>query len=114
MTTRSLAGLLGPGAHHEGSLVFQGRVRIDGTLLGDVQSDDFLEIGPQGHIEGSVNVAQALVAGRIEGALRARERITLLETAVVMGQITTPWLDVRPGAQLRATVRVDRSEEDDE
>jgi hypothetical protein len=39
----------------------------------------------------------------------ASERVTLLETAVVSGEVTTPWLDVRPGARLDAVVRVSRS-----
>jgi hypothetical protein len=30
-----------------------------------------------------------------------------LETAVVHGQILTPWLDVRPGATLKAEVLVE-------
>ncbi len=108
----SLAGLLGPEARYEGDLVFTGRVRIDGTFVGSIRSEDFLEVGPGGRIEGEVDVAQALVAGHVDGLLRARERLTLLETAVVTGQVVTPWLDVRPGARLRAEVLVDRGSDE--
>jgi cytoskeletal protein CcmA (bactofilin family) len=103
-----LAGLLGPGATYEGDLVFQGRVRIDGTFQGNIRSDDLLEVGRTGSIDGEVDVAQVLIAGKVNGLLRARERCTLLETAVVHGQIITPWLDVRNGARLRAEVLVER------
>ncbi len=109
--TSPLAALLGPGAQYEGDLVFQGRVRIDGKLAGTIRSDDLLEIGPTGRVDGEIDVAQALVAGRVDGLLRARERCTLLETAVVHGQILTPWLDVRLGATLKAEVLVEREGE---
>lgn len=103
-----LAGLIGPGASYEGDLNFQGRVRIDGAFAGSIRSDDLLEVGRTGRVDGEIDVAQALIAGRVDGLLRARERCTLLETAVVHGQIITPWLDVRVGAKLRAEVLVER------
>jgi cytoskeletal protein CcmA (bactofilin family) len=108
MSTPDLAGLLGPGARYEGDLVFQGRVRIDGAFHGTIRSDDLLEIGRTGSVDGEIDVAQVLVAGKVDGLLRARERCTLLESAVVHGQIITPWLDVRNGARLRAEVLVER------
>jgi cytoskeletal protein CcmA (bactofilin family) len=105
-----LAGLLGPGAKYEGDLSFNGRVRVDGHFIGAIQSDDFLEVGAEGRIEGEVDVAQVLVAGTVDGLLRGRERVTLLDTAVVTGQIVTPWLDVRVGARVRAEVLVERED----
>jgi cytoskeletal protein CcmA (bactofilin family) len=104
----ALAGLLGPGAHYVGSLVFQGKVRVDGTLNGGLRTDDLLEVGPDGRIDGEVEVAQALIAGTIEGVLRAKERVTLLETAVIRGRVITPWLDMRLGARVKGEVVVER------
>jgi cytoskeletal protein CcmA (bactofilin family) len=108
--TTSLSGLLGPGATYRGDLVFEGRVRIDGEFFGAIQSDALLEIGPNGRVEGTLDVAQALVAGELEGTLEARERCTLLETARVRGKVITPWLDARPGCRIKAEVVVERGE----
>ncbi len=104
MTTLGLSGLLGAGATWDGDLVFDGRVRIDGIFRGKVTGPDLLEIGPSGSVTGEIEVAQALVAGLVDGTLVARERCTLLETAIVRGRIVTPWLDCRVGSQLDATV----------
>jgi cytoskeletal protein CcmA (bactofilin family) len=104
-----VTGWLGSGSTFTGDLVFSGRVRVDGVLNGSVRSDDLLELGAGGRIEGEVTVAQALVAGVLVGKLRATERVTLLESAEVSGEIETPWLDVRPGARLDAVVRVSRT-----
>lgn len=108
MSEPALAGLLGKGAHYRGDLVFQGRVRIDGELIGKVTSDDLLEIGHTGRVEGEVDVAQLLVAGVVDGHIRVRERCTILETARILGRLETPWLDVRNGARIRADVIVHR------
>lgn len=98
-------GWLGAGATFEGNLTYAGRVRIDGTLKGDVISPDLLEVGPEGRIEGNVSVAQALVAGVVVGRLAASERVTVLETGRVQGELVTAWLDVRSGARLDAKVK---------
>lgn len=108
--TKGLAGVLGRGATYRGDLVFQGRVRVEGILVGAVSSDDLLEIGPTGKVQGEIDVAQALIAGEVDGVLRVRERCTLLESAIVRGRVITPWIDVRMGAQLRAELIVDRRE----
>jgi cytoskeletal protein CcmA (bactofilin family) len=103
-----VTGWLGVGSTWTGDLVFAGRVRIDGTLVGSVRSEDLLDLGAAGRVEGEVHVAQALVAGVLVGRLHATERVTLLETARVSGEVECPWLDVRPGARLDATVKVSR------
>jgi cytoskeletal protein CcmA (bactofilin family) len=103
-----VTGWLGPGSSWTGDLVFAGRVRVDGALKGSIRSDDLLDLGAGGRIDGDVAVAQALVGGVLNGKLVATERVTVLETATVTGEIATPWLDVRPGARLDAVVRVSR------
>lgn len=105
-----VSGWLGVGALWKGDLEYEGRIRIDGTLVGSVRSNDLLDVGAAGRIEGEIHVAQALVGGVVEGTLHATERLTILSTAVVRGVILTPWLDVRAGAQLEADVRVVREE----
>jgi cytoskeletal protein CcmA (bactofilin family) len=105
-----VSGWLGVGARWRGDLQFDGRVRIDGTLIGSIRSDDLLEIGAGGRVDGEVRVAQALIGGRFDGTLVATERVTLLDTAVVSGEVVSPWLDVRNGARIDALVRVQRDD----
>ncbi len=107
--TPPVTGWVGAGSTWTGDIAVQGRVRIDGTLVGAVRSPDLLEVSPTGRVEGDVSVAQALVGGTIVGKLVATERVTVLETGRVEGELETPWLDVRVGARLDARVRVARS-----
>lgn len=106
--TPPVNGWVGSGSTWNGDVAFDGRVRVDGTLVGSVRSPDLLEIGPQGRVEGTVEVAQALVGGTVVGTLKASERVTVLESGRVEGEVHTPWLDVRLGATLDAKVVVTR------
>ncbi len=101
-----LAAIMGPGAHYEGDLAFEGRVRVDGHFEGRIYTEDLLEVGPDGHVEGAADVAQAIVAGRLTGSIRVRERLVLESTAVVNGKLDVGVLDLRPGAKVDAEVRV--------
>lgn len=105
-----LNAVMGPGAHYEGDLAFEGRVRIDGHFTGRVYTEDVLELGPAGVIDGEVDVARAIVSGRIRGSLRVREHLRLEATAVIDGKLDAGRIEVAAGARIRGEVRV-RGEE---
>jgi cytoskeletal protein CcmA (bactofilin family) len=80
-----LSAVMGPGAHYEGDLSFEGRVRVDGHFTGRIYSEDLLELGVQGTIEGEADVARAIIAGRVIGRLRVRERLVVDSTGSIEG-----------------------------
>lgn len=101
-----LGAVLGPEAHHQGDLIFEGRVRIDGRFTGRLYSEDTLEVGASGAVQGEVDVANAIVAGSIEGALRVRVRLVLESTARIQASVDAGIVEMRPGAQLSGQVRI--------
>jgi cytoskeletal protein CcmA (bactofilin family) len=101
-----LGAVLGPDAHHQGDLTFEGRVRIDGRFTGRLYSEGMLELGASGVVEGEVDVANAVISGRVSGSLRVRERLRLEPTAVIEGKLDAAALDLQPGATIRGEVRV--------
>lgn len=103
---RPLSGLLGRGATYEGELTFEGRVRLDGTFKGKLTTDDTLEIGEGGRVEGDVDAAFVRLAGTIDGSVRARRRLIIEATGRVIGAVYAASLEVMPGARLSAMVQV--------
>ncbi len=101
-----LAAVLGPGTRYEGNMTFEGRVRIDGHYVGRIYSEDWLELGPTGHIEGQADVHDAVIAGTVEGELRVRRRLVVEETARIVGKVDAGLLEVRGGARIEGEVRV--------
>lgn len=81
-------------------------MRVDGTFSGRLYTEDALEVGADGRVEGEADVASAIIAGAVIGRLRVRERLVLESTGVVDGMLDAGVLEVRAGARLSAVVRV--------
>ena len=89
--------LLGRGSEFEGKLTFEGTVRIDGTLKGEVFSEDVLVVGEGAHVEAEIDVGEIIVQGTIVGNIRAKRSIEILAPGRVKGDVTTPSLQIDKG-----------------
>ena len=98
-----IKAFLGEGTEFKGVLSFQGTVRIDGRLEGEVVGDELLIVGEGGILRANVDVGSLVSNGRIEGTIRAKKRIELLASSRVIGKISTPCLVVTEGAALNGT-----------
>jgi cytoskeletal protein CcmA (bactofilin family) len=107
-----IKAFLGEGAEFKGVLSFQGTVRIDGRLEGEVVGDELLIVGEGGVLRANVDVGSVISNGRIEGTIRAKKRVELLASSRVIGKISTPCLVVMEGASLNGTCDMGSLEEE--
>jgi cytoskeletal protein CcmA (bactofilin family) len=91
--------LIGAGAAFDGLLTFSGTVRVDGRLSGRVVADGRLEIGPEALVRADIEVDELIVAGNVEGTLRARQRLELRDGARVLGSLRAPRLALAAGCR---------------
>lgn len=98
-----IKAFLGEGTEFKGVLRFQGTVRVDGRLEGEVLGDDLLIVGEAGVLRAKVDVGSVVSNGRIEGNIRAKKRVELLASSTIVGKITAPCLVVMEGATLNGT-----------
>jgi len=89
--------LLGKGSEFEGKLSFEGTVRIDGVMKGEIRSKDKLVIGQGARVEAEIEVGSAEISGEIEGNVTASSRLELKTPARIKGNITTPVLIIEEG-----------------
>jgi cytoskeletal protein CcmA (bactofilin family) len=101
---------LGEGTSLNGTLQFDGTVRIDGRFEGSVVGGELLIVGPAAMVRAEIQVGSLVVNGRVEGNIVARKRVELLDTARVTGTIKTPGLIVSEGAVLNGTCEMRREE----
>lgn len=106
MKERPLAALLGRGAQFGGDLSFEGRVRVDGAFRGRIYTEDTLEIGEPGLVDGVIDAAVLIVAGTASGKVRVRDRLVLEATGTLRGEVDAATLEVRPGGRIDATLKV--------
>jgi len=102
-----LQALLGPGAQFEGTLVFQGRIRIEGRFKGEIRSDDVLIVGDAAEIDADIDVGALIVrGGSLRGAVRARQLVEIYAPASVRGDIEAPQVFLEKGAHFEGQCRM--------
>lgn len=96
--------LIGRHAQIHGCLKLQESVRIDGQVVGNIEApnDDSISvvIGPTGEVMGDVSASRILVAGRVSGNIHAFERVEVMASALVQGDVRYASLAVEHGARL--------------
>ena len=89
--------LLGRGSEFEGKLSFEGTVRIDGKLTGEIFTDDVLIIGEGADVKAEINVGSIVIEGSVQGNITAKRSVEIHTPGKVRGNITTPSLYVEKG-----------------
>ncbi|MGD0710615.1 MAG: polymer-forming cytoskeletal protein [Bacteroidales bacterium] len=90
--------LIGAGTVIKGDVKSAGDIRIDGTLIGSVNSKGKLVVGTTGNIEGEVNCQNADFSGVIKATVTVAELLSLKATAKLNGDVITNKLAIEPGA----------------
>ncbi|HUH00537.1 MAG TPA: polymer-forming cytoskeletal protein [Kofleriaceae bacterium] len=89
--------LLGRGSEFEGKLTFEGTVRIDGKLKGEVFSDDVLVVGEGAEVSAEIDIGEIIIQGTVIGNIRAKRSVEIHAPGKVKGDITTPELQISKG-----------------
>jgi cytoskeletal protein CcmA (bactofilin family) len=89
--------LLGRGSEFEGKLTFEGTVRIDGKLAGEIFSDDVLVVGEGAEVHAEIDIGEIIIQGNVVGNIRAKRSVEIHAPGRVRGDITTPTLQIDKG-----------------
>lgn len=95
--------IINVGTSIEGSINSAGDIRIDGSLIGDLDCRGKVILGPEGKIEGNVTCQNAVIEGRFTGKLNCAELLNVRETAIVNGDINTEKLNIQSNAIFNVT-----------
>lgn len=90
--------LVGAGTTIKGDITSSSNMRIDGTIIGNINSTAKVIIGPNGKVEGDIIAQQADVVGKITGNVTVKELLQLKDNSVVNGNIAAGKLQVEPNA----------------
>jgi cytoskeletal protein CcmA (bactofilin family) len=92
-----MVAFLGKGTDFKGVLSFEGTIRVDGRLEGEVHTKDTLIVGESAEIMGNVNVGTIITSGRITGNIVATVMAHLMSPGSLTGDVVTPKLKVDEG-----------------
>lgn len=81
-----------------------GHVRLAGRFEGDVHIQGDLTVEPGARLTGSVRAKSVTLGGEIEGNIEGAERVELLATGVLNGDLNAATLTVASGSRMRGRV----------
>ncbi len=86
------------GTVFEGDIKSDSDIRIDGKLIGSLDCQGKVIIGPKGAIDGDIRCQNALIEGDFSGLLSVVDTLTVNQTAKIKGDVNTEKLVVHSGA----------------
>jgi cytoskeletal protein CcmA (bactofilin family) len=103
-TLESFETIIGGQTEIHGRIVMSKGLRIDGTVIGNVEGQAgeklTVALGKDGLVQGDIKAYRILIAGRVEGNVYASERVELHDSADVHGDITYSTIGIEHGAKL--------------
>lgn len=101
--------ILGPESAFEGKLMFDGTVRIDGSLKGEIRTDNTLVIGQSARVEARLYVGNVIINGNVLGDITATQGIEIHAPGRVRGNMTTPQLTIDKGVVFEGTCHMEEA-----
>lgn len=95
---------LGPNVTVEGTVTGSEAVLIEGTVKGRINLQADLRVGTQARVEATVHARNVTVEGKVSGDVSADDRVELIATASVDGNLKAPKIVVAEGARFRGNV----------
>jgi cytoskeletal protein CcmA (bactofilin family) len=100
---------LGPRDVLVGRLVFDGDLRVQGSMEGEATLSGDLHVESQGTVKAKLQARSCSVRGAVEGEITAKERLVVAGSGTVSGTVRVARLVVEDGALLNGTITMERS-----
>ena len=88
---------LGKETDFSGVMRFRDSLKIDGAFSGEIVSTGFLYIEQGASITANIHVGSIVVGGTVKGNIEATEKLEMLSTGKVYGNIRTAKLKIADG-----------------
>lgn len=105
--------LIGNNTTIAGDLRFQGGMRIEGTVIGNVTGigeHSVLVISDTARVEGEIEAAHVVIGGAVKGSVNSTELLELRSTARLASNVLYKMLEIEPGAEIEGSLHRDDSE----
>jgi cytoskeletal protein CcmA (bactofilin family) len=89
--------IIGEGSEFKGEFKINGLLRIDGKFQGTIETEGKVLIGQTGEAVTDIRARLIVIGGTVRGNIYATERVILLSSGTVKGNIITPGLIMEEG-----------------
>jgi cytoskeletal protein CcmA (bactofilin family) len=106
----NVIAFVGKGVEFKGIITYDGTVRIDGQLDGEIHTEGTLLVGEEAVITAKISAGTIVSKGKITGDIVAKEKIRLLSPAVLNGSAKSPMLSMEEGVLFNGSIEMAHAE----
>jgi cytoskeletal protein CcmA (bactofilin family) len=98
---------LGPGLRIRGEITGNEDLRVESKIEGSISIGGFrLTVGSNAHIKGDIVAREAMISGEVTGDIRACDRIDIVKSASIEGDLNTAKIVIEEGAYFKGGVEI--------
>ena len=109
MRDGDLTAFIDEGSEIEGKCTFSGTVMLNGRFRGQIVSSGSLIVGKTGVVNASIRAGLVLISGEVVGDVIAAERVELLGSARVFGDVEAPVVLIEEGVLFEGHCRMTKA-----
>jgi cytoskeletal protein CcmA (bactofilin family) len=98
--------IIGEGTRFNGEFDLNGLLRVDGDFCGTVRTKGKVLIGKNGRAECTIYAGTVVVGGIVRGNIFADEKVVILSTGIMLGNVTSPRFIVEEGVIFNGNCRI--------
>ncbi len=100
--------IIGEGSEFKGEFTINGLLRIDGKFRGTIETEGRVLIGQTGEAITDIKANVVVVGGKVKGNIYATEKVIMLSTGRVEGNIITPGLSMEEGVVFEGNCTINK------
>jgi cytoskeletal protein CcmA (bactofilin family) len=105
------AAVIGPGIHINGDISGDENLLVEGKVDGKIRlGSNHVEIGQSGQVNADINAKVIKIAGHVRGDLNGTEKVIILRSGNVHGNIVAPRMTLEDGAIFKGSIDMDPGE----
>lgn len=94
---KKIKTILGTNTFLKGNLKFKESLKINGNFVGSIEAAGLLVIGEEAKIQADVYAKSIVVSGLVKGDIVAEERVEMLPTGRVYGNVKAKKIKISDG-----------------
>ncbi len=98
--------IIGEGTRFKGEFDLNGLLRIDGDFTGSIRTKGKVLVGRNGRAECTMHAGTVVIGGVMRGEIFSTEKVIILSTGLMLGNITSPRLIVEEGVIVHGTCTI--------
>jgi len=103
--------IVGEGTKFVGDLELNGLLRIDGDFIGTITTNGKVLIGKNGIAECTITADTVVIGGVVKGDIVSKEKVVILSTGMLIGNVSTPRLISEDGVILNGFCMIASADE---